>query len=202
MVSRCRRHLVRPLLSLPPRARLCIREAPPRRTAPYDVEPGFFEPAGLWLYGNFRLFDSRLAYVPTAAGPNRHLPRELDAIEREAEELVLNSQTLVCGVHSPAHQRSAVVPLRWGAPRIVVVSGGFYHHLGNDLKDEPFREARLWRYCFDPMTDLVISRRAPYKKPTFALHNPTVDRLIGFIARREWPGIRLPEELLGTACDM
>ncbi|HTQ10400.1 MAG TPA: hypothetical protein VMI31_10040, partial [Fimbriimonadaceae bacterium] len=73
---------------------------------------------------------------------------------------------------------------------------GFYHHLGKDLKDELFRAARLWRYQFDPRTDLVVSRRAPDKKPTYAIHNPTVDRLIGLIAIREWPGLRSPEELL------
>src|ERR1700694_1963682 len=121
-----------------PGIRLPRGPAPPRRTAPYDVEPGYFEPGGLWLYGNSRLLDGQLACVATASGPNTHRPRELDAIEKEAEELVLSSSILVCGIHSAAHQRAAIVPLRWGAPRIVVVSGGFYHHLGKDLKDELF----------------------------------------------------------------
>jgi len=134
--------------------------------------------------------------VPAACGPNHHLPRELDAIEREAEELVLNSKILVCGVHSAAHQRAAVVPLRWGAPRIVVLSGGFRYHMGEDFKGELFRAARLWRYQFDARTDLVVSRRAPDKKPTYASHNPTVDRLVKLIASREWPGLRSPTELL------
>lgn len=169
---------------------------PPRRSAPYEEEPGYFEPGGLWLYGNSRLLDGQLAFVASACGPNNHRPSEFDAIEREAEELVLSSRVLVCGIHNPAHQRAAIVPLRWGAPRIVVVSGGFHYHLGKDLKDEPFRAARLWRYQFDPRTDLVVSRRAPDKKPTFALYNPTVDRLISMLAKREWVGLRTPEELL------
>jgi hypothetical protein len=169
---------------------------PPRRTAPFDVEPGYFEPAGLWFSGNFRLLDGRLAHVPGASGPNQHRPRELDAIEKETEELVLDGKVLVCGIHSYAHQRSAIVPLRWGAPRIVVLSGGFKYHLGDDLKDELFRAARLWRYQFDPKTDLVVSRRAPDKKPTYASHNPTVDRLITMLAERDWVGLRTPEELL------
>jgi len=180
-----------------PDIRLPRGPAPPRRTAPFEVEPGYFEPGGLWLYGNSRLIlDGHLACVGAACGPNHHLPRELNAIEREAEELVLTSKILVCGVHSDAHQRAAVVPLRWGAPRIVVLSGGFYYHLGKDLKDEVFRAARLWRYQFDPMTDLVVSRRAPDKLPTYATHNPTVDRLIRLIASREWPGLSSPAELL------
>jgi len=180
-----------------PDIRLPRGPAPPRRTARYEDEPGYLEPGGLWLYGNSRLiFDGQLASVPAVCGPSHHLPRELDAIDKEAEELVLNSKILVCGVHNYAHQRAAVVPLRWGAPRVVVLSGGFYYHLGKDLKDEIFRAARLWRYQFDPKTDLVVSRRAPDKLPTYASHNPTVDRMIGLIATREWPGLGSPAELL------
>ncbi|HQU18106.1 MAG TPA: hypothetical protein PLA92_03545 [Fimbriimonadaceae bacterium] len=152
--------------------------APPKRRAPFQLEPGFYEPAGLWLYGNARLLSGHLVTVPSASGPPFHSPKELDEIERQAEKHVLAGQILVSGIHSPAHQRAAVVPLRWGSPRILVVSGGFYHHLGKELKDEPFRVARLWRYQFDPQTDLVVSRRAPDRAPTFARHNPTVDRLI------------------------
>ena len=111
---------------------------------------------------------------------------------REVEEIVLDGKVLVCGIHSPAHQRAAVVPLKWGSPRILILSGGFYHHLGENLKDEPFRTARLWRYQFDAKTDLVVSRRAPDKKPTFARHNPTVDRLIALFTSRAWPGLIAP----------
>lgn len=175
--------------------------APPRRTAPFDQEPGYCESSGLWLYGNARLLDGALACVIEACGLNIHRPRELDAIEQAAEMLVLDSKVLVCGIHSPAHQRAAVVPLRWGAPRIVVLSGGFNYHLGKDLKDEPFRAARLWRYQWDPKTDLAISRRAPEKLPTYATHNPTVDRMIRLISSREWPGLRSPRELLHSVHD-
>lgn len=151
---------------------------PPRATL---TAPSFHPASGLWFYGNARLLLGHLAYVEQTTGPATHPPDCLEIIEREAEAAVLDSKILVCGIHSPAHQRSAVVPLRWGAPRIVVLSGGFYHHLGPNLEDELFRAARLWRYRFDQTVDLVISRRAPEKKPTFALHNPTVDRLIRLI---------------------
>lgn len=149
--------------------------APPRRSAPFDVEPGFYEPADLWMYGNTRLLKGPLEWILASQGPGPHSPVELEAIERESERIVLAGATLVCGVHNAAHQRAAIVPLRWGAPRILVLSGGFLHHLGENLKEEPFRAARLWRYQWDPHTDLAISRRAPDKKPTFASHNPTVD---------------------------
>lgn len=161
---------------------------PPKRSAPFQIEPGFYEPAGLWLYGNARLLGAKLACVEAALGPPFHSPDQLDQIEREAEALVLGSHALVSGIHSPAHQRAAIVPLRWGSPRVLVFSGGFHHHLGEDLKEEPFRAARLWRYQFDPQTDLVISRRAPNRPPTFARFNPTVDRLIEKLVKRDCLG--------------
>lgn len=161
---------------------------PPRRTAPFEQEPGFYEPAGLWLYGNVKLIRCPFACVSAALGPDGHSPSQLDAIEREAEAIVLDGKVLTCGIHSPAHQRAAVVPLRWGAPRIVVFSGGFLHHLGEDLKQEPFRAARLWRYSWDPTCDLAVSRRPPDKQPTYALHNPTVDRLIARLVSGEIKG--------------
>lgn len=160
----------------------------PRRNAPFDQEPGYYEPANLWLYGNARLLSSRLLAVHQAFGPPEHSPDQLDHIEHLAEDLVLGGGVLVTGVHNAAHQRAAVVPLRWGSPRILVFSGGFYYHLGTQLNQEPFRAARLWRYEFDPKTDLVISRRAPEKFPTYSLHNPTVDRLILRVTSRTVPG--------------
>lgn len=162
---------------------------PPRRSAPFDVEPGFYPDAGLWLYGNVRLVGANLTSSALTFGRPHHTPSELDQIERDTERGVLEGKVVVSGIHSPAHQRAAIVPLRWGAPRILVLSGGFHHHLGPELKEEPFRAARLWRYQFDAKTDLVISRRAPHKLPTFAQFNPTVDRLIERITARLIPGI-------------
>lgn len=162
---------------------------PPRRSAPIDVEPGFYPDAGLWLYGNVRLLGTSLASISRAFGHPHHTPKDMELIEQEAERTVLEGRIIVAGIHSPAHQRAAIVPLRWGAPRILVFSGGFHHHLGPDLKEEPFRAARLWRYQFDAKTDLVISRRAPDKLPTFAQFNPTVDRLIERITARLISGI-------------
>lgn len=161
---------------------------PPRRTARFEDEPGYYDPAKLWLYGTVRLVRSPLACIRSAFGLANHSPIDLDRIEREAESLVLDGKVLVCAFHNAAHQRAAIVPLRWGAPRILVMSGGFLHHLGEDLKQEPFRAARLWRYAFDPSCDLAISRRAPDKKPTFASHNPTVDRLIARLVNGEVTG--------------
>jgi len=162
--------------------------APPRRTAPFEEEPGYYEPSGIWMYGNIKLVRGLLACVPQAFGPECHAPVQLEAIERETEKLVLSGSVIVCGIHNSAHQRSAIVPLRWGAPRIVVLSGGFYHHLGKGLNEEPFRAARLWRYAWDPKTDLAVSRRAPNKLPTYATHNSTVDRLVLMLVMGEVPG--------------
>jgi len=134
------------------------------------------------------LLSVNLAIISQACGPPDHVPDELDEIERIAEQSILQGKVLVTGIHSPAHMRAAIVPLRWGAPRILVLSGGFKYHLGADLKQEPFRAARLWRYQWDERTDLVVSRRAPDKLPTFARHNPTVDRLMSKIVNQELGG--------------
>lgn len=155
------------------------------RNAPFEREPGFYADAKLWLYGNVRLLRGNLDYVSLCLGPEAHSPGDLERIELQAEYMVLRGKTLVCGIHHEAHRRAAVVPLRWGAPRILVVSGGFRYHLGKDLQEEPFRAARLWRYQWDARTDLIISRRPPEKLPTYATHNPAVDRLIHSIAIQE-----------------
>lgn len=162
---------------------------PPRRRMPFQIEPGYCEDGKVWLYGNARLLQGQLAFVAGAAGPNHHSAAQLDAIEAEAERYVLGGKILVCGVQSLAHQRAAVVPLRWGSPRILVLSGGFKYHFGRNLDQEPFRAARLWRYRWDPQTDLAISRRAPDKLPTYATCNPAVDRMISLIVGHQWPGL-------------
>ncbi|MBS1722994.1 MAG: hypothetical protein JSS66_08590 [Armatimonadetes bacterium] len=158
---------------------------PKRRCTRYEDEPSYYEAGALWLYGNVRLLHAKLSFVESARGPGPWDRQALDDIEREAERRVLNAEILVCGVHNEAHQHAAVVPLRWGAPRIIVFSGGIRFHLGPELREEPFRAGRLWRYQWDPRTDLAVSRRAPHKLPTFARHNPTVDRLIALLARRD-----------------
>jgi len=162
---------------------------PPRRSAPFTEEPGFYPEAKLWLYGNVRLLGAALACIPDSFGRDEHGPSQRDQLEAECERIVLAGQVVVSGIHSAAQQRVAIVPLRWGAPRILVFSGGFHYHLGPDLNEEPFRAARLWRYQFDAKTDLVISRRAPDKLPTYSRFNPTVDRLIQRIVAREVPGL-------------
>lgn len=169
---------------------------PPVRNAPFDEEPGFYRDAGLWLYGNVRLLRASLACVHHGSDRGCYTRKELEEIEREVETIVLGGTVLVTGIHHPGHMQAAVVPLRWGAPRILVLSGGFKFHLGEQLDQEPFRAARLWRYKWDRQTDLAISRRAPEKLPTYAHYNPTIDRLIGMIVRRECSGVLFDPQCL------
>ncbi len=116
--------------------------------------PGFF-----FSYGNLRVLETKTFCVLASS---KSPEKDLDRVERVAEEGVLAPRTLVTGVNTPAYQRSAVVPLRWGAPRILVLDRGLFEALGKDLSKEPFRTARLWRYRFDPQTDLVISAHRPF----------------------------------------
>ena len=171
---------------------------PPRRPARYEDEPGFYRDGKVWLYGNSRLLRSNLVCITTCFDhPSSSTPAHLESIEGEAEEAVLAGKTLVCGMHNDLHQRAAIVPLRWGAPRIMVLPGGFFYHLGSDLRQEPFRAARLWRYQWDARTDLAVSKRAPDKLPTYALYNPSVDRFILRLATRSLRGFCHPADPFG-----
>jgi hypothetical protein len=157
-------------------------------TTYYDTAPGVLPPwqcpdSKLWFYGNTNLLKGDLATIDKRREDelyNDYLMR----IEVEARCLVLSGKVLVTGVHNEPQQRAAILPLRWGAPRIVVFSGGFYHHLGRALNQEPFRAARWWRYEWDPACDLAISRRSPTSVPTYSLDSPTVDALIKLLVEQ------------------
>ena len=142
----------------------------------FDPDP----PGVLFLYGN-----TRLLQVPTFAvlGSRNTLPAGLEAIERLTEEGVLTGETLVTGHDRPEYQRSAIVPLRWGAPRVLVLDRGLFQVLGPDLKDEAFRAARLWRYEFDAGTDLAISPFRP-EADFIGANNRLRDRVVASLARR------------------
>ena len=155
-----------------------IAEPPAER----EPKPKILKLGKLWLYGNVILLDSNRSCSEVALTTHDTDSKLLDATERESEEIVLSGKTLVCGIHSELHQRAAIVPLRWGAPRIVVLGSGFYNHLGPDLDEELFQAARLWRYEFDPLTDLVISKYEPLDTSLSGKRTRGTDNLIRRIA--------------------
>ncbi len=154
----------------------------PEQPVERDPKPKIMKLGKLWLYGNVILLDSKRESSQVALTTTKSNQSNLDSAEREAEEVVLAGKTLVCGIHSEIHQRTAIVPLRWGAPRIVVLGSGFYQHLGPDLEEELFKAARLWRYEFDPLTDLVVSRYEPTDSKLTAKRHRGTDNLIRHIA--------------------
>jgi predicted Rossmann fold nucleotide-binding protein DprA/Smf involved in DNA uptake len=137
-------------------------------------------PGVLFLYGNQRLLEGKTFSVLSSRNAR---PADLDQIEQLTEDGVLNSDVLVAGHDRPEYQRAAVVPLRWGAPRILCLDRGLFKVLGDDLKDEAFRAARLWRYQFDPHTDLVVSPFRP-DRDFVGVNNQVRDRLVGCLSRR------------------
>jgi predicted Rossmann fold nucleotide-binding protein DprA/Smf involved in DNA uptake len=137
-------------------------------------------PGVLFLYGNQRLLEGKTFSVLSSRNAR---PADLEQIEQLTEEGVLNSEILVAGHDRPEYQRAAVVPLRWGAPRILCLDRGLFKVLGDDLKDEAFRAARLWRYQFDPQTDLVVSPFRP-DADFVGVNNQVRDRLVGCLSRR------------------
>jgi predicted Rossmann fold nucleotide-binding protein DprA/Smf involved in DNA uptake len=142
----------------------------------FDPDP----PGVLFFYGNTKLLEAKTFCVISSRNSR---PSELELIEKLTEEGVLNSEVLVSGHDRPEYQRSAVVPLRWGAPRILCLDRGLFKVLGDDLKNEAFRAARLWRYQFDPSTDMVVSPFRP-GADFIGVNNQVRDRLVASLSRR------------------
>ncbi|MCB8932612.1 MAG: hypothetical protein H6534_04135 [Chthonomonadaceae bacterium] len=104
-------------------------------------------------------------------------------MEERVEKGVLDAEVLVSGHDRPEYQRAAVVPLRWGSPRVLCLDRGLFQALGEDLREEPFRAARLWRYQFDPGTDLVVSPFRP-EAHYVGVNNQVRDRLVACLSDR------------------
>lgn len=137
-------------------------------------------PSLLFLYGNLKLLRSKtFAVMSSRKSPHAFL----EFIETMAEQGVERSEVLVAGHDTPEYQRAAIVPLRWGAPRILVLDMGMFAALGENLEDEPFRTARLWRYKFDPQTDLVVSAINPVWN-THPAANRNRDTFIAALAQK------------------
>jgi DNA processing protein len=142
----------------------------PSKVEEMDPDP----PGVLFLYGNTKLLEARTFSVLSSRNT---LPSDLQLIETWTEERVLGGAVLVTGHDRPEYQRSAIVPLRWGSPRILCLDRGMFNVLGENLKDEAFRAARLWRYEFDPLTDLVISPFRP-NADFIGVNNKVRDKLV------------------------
>lgn len=126
---------------------------------PQSIEELVADPPGLlFVHGNTKLLAKPTFCVLSS---RKSSLAQLDEIEKRVEEGVMSRQILVAGHDTPEYQRAAVVPLRWGAPRVLVLDSGMFDTLGENLSEEPFRAARLWRYQFDASTDLVVSPLNP-----------------------------------------
>lgn len=148
----------------------------PRRLEEFDADP----PGILFLYGNTRLLEAQTFAIPAS---RKAPPEALDLMDRWAEEGILAGEVLVSSHDTPEYQRTAVVPLRWGAPRVLVLDQGLFTALGEDLQEEPFAAARLWRYKFDPGTDLAISCLRP-NQAYLPSSNQTRDKIVFALSLR------------------
>jgi DNA processing protein len=137
-------------------------------------------PGILFLFGNSRLLEGNTFCVLSSRNSR---PADLDLIEKLAEEGVLKSEILVSGHDRPEYKRSAIVPLRWGSPRILCLDRGLFTALGQDLQHDTSHESSLWREKFDPRTDLVVS---PFRPDAgfVGVNNQVRDRLVGCLSRR------------------
>jgi DNA processing protein len=148
----------------------------PQMIEQMDKQP----PCLLFLYGNQKLIQGKTFSVLSSRNTS---PAGMDQIDALTEAGVLNGEIVVSSDNRPEYQRSALVPLRWGAPRILCLDRGLFQVLGPDLNNEPFRAARLWRYQFDAGTDLAISPFHPEAKFN-GVNNQVRDRLVACLSRR------------------
>ena len=148
----------------------------PRLIEAFDPDP----PGVLFLYGNAKLLQTRTFCVVSSRNAP---PAALQAIEKLTEEGTQNGEVLVAGHNTNEYRAAAIVPLRWGAPRILVLDRELFEVLGEKLTQEPFQSARLWRHEFDPLTDLAISA-VPPKTSAHAAMNRQRDKLVASLARR------------------
>lgn len=99
------------------------------------------------------------AVNPDHNGP---LAERLGYLEQEAEKAVLRGEVVVInckylGVRSEETDiaiRAGTVPLRWGSPRLLLVTPE--HSRALMQGDEIARAWRLWRYKFDPGCDAWV----------------------------------------------
>lgn len=148
---------------------------------PALIEEMDSDPPGiLFLYGNTRLLEASTFCVLSS---RNSMPADLDLIDKLAEEGVLRSEVLVSGHDTPEYRRSAIVPLRWGSPRILCLDRGLFTALGPELQNDASHESSLWRERFDPKTDLVVSPFRP-EAGFVGINNKVRDRLIGCLSRR------------------
>lgn len=148
----------------------------PRILEEFDPDP----PGVLYIYGNIRLIQAKTFSVMSSRNAP---PAALDAIETLVEKGAVNGEALVSGHNTPEYQRASIVPLRWGVPRILVLDRELFDALGDDLKSEPFRAARLWRHQFDAVTDVAITA-VPPDVHAHPAANRQRDRIIAGLAKR------------------
>lgn len=87
---------------------------------------------------------------------------DLDDLERQVEKVILEGKVVVvnCNLLGKNAQetrlieRAGVVSLRWGAPRLLLVTPEQSRAL--DRREELCRNWRLWRYQFDPGHDAWV----------------------------------------------
>lgn len=131
-------------------------------------------PGMLFAYGNESLLNKPRFCVLASRNASTVA---LNQIELITEKNILEGKVLVSGVDRLEYQRSSVVPLRWGTPRILCLDRGLYETFGKDLKTEPFATARLWRYQFDPAMDLALTPFRP-DSHCVGINNQVRDQLV------------------------
>jgi|CXWL01.1.fsa_nt_gi hypothetical protein len=142
-------------------------------------------PMRLSYCGNFRLLESSRAAIPLASSRNSASATNTDVVKMLADQLVFVPMVIVCGIHTLAQVESALVALRWGCPRIMLLPGHLHLHLGSHLDEEPEQSFLQWRSHWDGSTDLALSLQTEDSAPDGSTSNWMLDRTIREIATHQ-----------------
>lgn len=147
----------------------------PHQILEFDEDP----PTVFYLYGNSSLLNKDNFTVLSSRNSNYDT---LNQIQKYTTDYIHRGKILVCGHNTPEYQAAAVISLRYASPRILVLDRGLFTALGENLDQELFDVARIWRYEFDPHVDLVISPYHP-SVPYIRGANVIRDRVIAGLAQ-------------------
>ncbi|BCW97076.1 MAG: DNA-processing protein DprA [Fimbriimonadales bacterium] len=135
-------------------------------------------PPVLFLYGNHALLEGLTVAL---LGSHTISAQGLQALERLAESLIPQGVTLLTSATQPAYQRALLCAVRNGAPYVLALDKGLLRAFGDDLRREPFKQARIWQAEFDPAHALALSPFRP-RDGWLASSGRYRDALIGYLA--------------------
>lgn len=135
-------------------------------------------PPVLFAYGDYALLDAPCFALLASHNVSA---QGLSALEQVAESLMAQGFTPIVSATQPAYQRGLLCAVRRGAPYVLALDRGLLRAFGEDLRQEPLKQARIWQAEFDLQRALALSPFRP-RDGWVAANAKYRDALIGYLA--------------------